>query len=165
MSMIGNYLRIPEADLNRVVKDLASITALLYPEDGSDLPADRHLDTDKAWHLIHFLLTGDAWAGEGPLRNAVLGGTEIGEKDVGYGPARYLTPAQVRETSAALTPISSQELWSRFDRQAAEDADIYPAGWVGAEEDRDYIVGNFETLKEFFVQAAQANDAVILYLN
>ena len=165
MSMIGNYLRLPEAELNGVLADPASVTSLLYPEDGSDLPADRRLDTDKAWHLTHFLLTGEAWEGAEPLRNAVLGGTEIGEEDVGYGPARYLTPAQVREVGAALKPISPQQLWSRFDLQAVQNAEIYPSGWEGTDEEREYILGYFQALKDFFANAAEANDAIILYLN
>lgn len=163
--MIGNYLRLPETELNRVLADPASITTLLYPEDDSDLPAERHLDTDKTWHLTHFLLTGEAWEGAEPLRNAVLGGTQIGEEDVGYGPARYLTPAQVHETAGALTPISSQELWSRFDMQAVQAADVYPSGWEGSDQEREYVLGYFQSLKDFFVQASEANDAIIVYLN
>src|SRR5262245_58137806 len=89
MSMIGNYLRLPEAELQRVLEKPEAITKLLYPENGSNPSPDLHLDTDKAWHITHFLLTGEAWGGAEPLANAVLGGTEIGDEDVGYGPARY----------------------------------------------------------------------------
>ena len=165
MSMIGNYLRMPEAELQRILREPQSITRLLYPEDGSDLPMDRHLDTDKAWHLTHFLLTGDPWDGAEPLCNAVLGGAAIGEEDVGYGPARYLAPAQVKTVANSLAAISPLELWRRFDVQKVRDAEIYPDGWHGNDTERDYIFSHFTNLKKFFADAATENQAVILYLN
>jgi hypothetical protein len=165
MSMIGNYLRLPEPELQGTLRAPESITKLLYPEDGSDLPADRHLDTDKAWHLIHFLLTGEAWGGTEPLVNAVLGGTEIGKEDVGYGPARYLTPAQVMAAAKALADISASELWERFDLQQVRDADIYPSGWEGGDTERNYILEHFGALKGYFAEAAKKNDAMVLYIN
>lgn len=165
MSMIGNYLRLPEAELQRVLQAPESITELLYPEDDSDHPPDRHLDTDKSWHLTHFLLTGEAWGGAEPLANAVLGGTEIGTEDVGYGPARYLTPAQVDAVASALAHISPDDLWSRFDPQQVRDAEIYPSGWEGNDTERDYIFDYFVDLKTHFADAAENNEAMILYIN
>jgi hypothetical protein len=60
------------------------------------------LSLDKVWHGVHFLLCGKAEPDADPASQAVLGGEEIGEDDFGYGPARYLTPAQVAEISAIL---------------------------------------------------------------
>ena len=165
MSMIGNYLRLPEAELQRVLQAPASITKLLYPEDDSELPPDRHLDTDKSWHLTHFLLTGEAWGGAEPFVNAVLGGTEIGTEDVGYGPARYLTPAQVGAVASALEGLSPNELWERFDRQQVQEAEIYPSGWEGNDTERDYILEYFSDLKDHFADAARDRDAMVLYIN
>ncbi len=162
--MIGNYLRLPEAELNRILRDPAAITSVLYPRNGIELPRERHLDIDKAWHLIHFLLTGDEWEGTEPLRNAVLGGAEIGKEDVGYGPARYLTPAQVSNVAVALASIAPDQLWDQFDLQTVREADIYPC-WEGNNEDREYILSYFQMLQNFFTVASQENNAVILYLN
>ena len=163
--MIGNYIRIPENDLNRLLANPESIMDFLYPEDESLPLPDRRLDIDKSWHIIHFLLTGETWEGKEPLRNVVLGGTLIGEVDVGYGPARYLTPPEVREISKALSSISESSLWARFDRQAVLDHEIYPDGWEGNETERGYMQGYFGQLKVFFEEAAKQNESVILYLN
>ncbi|CAN5432817.1 YfbM family protein [soil metagenome] len=166
MSMIGNYLRLPEAELQKVLEKPEDILEFLYPEDDSEPFGDRHLDTDKAWQLTHFLLTGDAWVGAEPLRNAVLGGTEIGEEDVGYGPARYLTPSQVKSTSEALAAIYPEQLWQRFDLDAVRKSKIYPSGWEGNEMDRTYIVEYYTSLQTFFAAAAvEEQQAMILYLN
>jgi len=162
--MIGNYLRLLPEELERLLANPDNVSEVIYPDGGSgDHPANRHLDIDKAWHAIQFLLTGDAWDGEPPLQNAVMGGTEIGEEDIGYGPARSLTPAQVKAVASALASISGEQLWSRFDERAFAEAEIYPQGLT--EEDKDYIVGNYETLQKFFADAAAANDAMLLYLN
>jgi hypothetical protein len=79
----------------------------------STLQASEPLRIDKSWHGIHFLLTGSAWGGKPPLSNAVLGGKEFGQ-DLGYGPARYLTPDQVKEVAAALDEITEATLRAQF---------------------------------------------------
>lgn len=165
MSMIGNYLRLPETELQKVLEKPEGILEFLYPEDDSERDDDRRLDTGKAWHLIHFLLTGDTWGGEAPLCNAVMGGTEIGKEDVGYGPASYLTPPEVNEVAAALAAISPEELWQRFDAEAARKAEIYPVGWEGSEIERSYVLEQYASLQAFFDTAAKGGEAMILYLN
>ncbi len=164
MSMIGNYLRLPQADLDALLAKPESIVDFLYPDEDSDFPEDRHLDIDKAWHLIHCLLTGTSWEGKEPFRSAVLGGDEIGDEDVGYGPARSMAPAKVKEVAAALSAISPEALWSRFDEELVDELEIYP-GWKGDEEDREYVLDHYEKLQEFFKQAAAEHAAMILYLS
>lgn len=55
-----------------------------------------------------------------------MGGTELGE-DLGYGPARGLTAAEVQAVSAALSAISGEQLWSRFDEKDLGSLDRLPA--------------------------------------
>src|SRR5262249_46865216 len=43
---------------------------------------------------LHYLFTGSADEGDGPLADAILGGVEVGD-DRGYGPARFLDPDEV----------------------------------------------------------------------
>ena len=162
--MIGNYLRVSDAELDRLKNDPSDIMEVLYPNDGEgDHPEGRHLDIDKSWHAIQFLLTGDPWDGEPPEQNAVMGGVELGDEDVGYGPARGLTSAEVRVVSTALAALSGEDLWSRFDADAFARAEIYPQGW--STEGKGYILGYYEELRAFFADAARAGDAMLLYLN
>src|SRR5688500_16813482 len=66
-------------------------------------------DLDKAWHGIHYLLTGTAWEGDPPLNFLVTGGREAGDEEDGYGPARTVTPAETGETASALAPLSDEQ--------------------------------------------------------
>jgi hypothetical protein len=67
------------------------------------------LNLEKSWHVLHYLLTGKAEKAPPPVGNAILGGQDIGG-DLGYGPARFLTPQQVREVRIALSAISKDGL-------------------------------------------------------
>lgn len=165
MSMIGNYKRISEEQLNELIAEPETIMDFLYSDN--DLPSESKidLDIDKSWHAIHFLLTGDAWKGLPPLSNAVLGGTELGEEDVGHGPARYLLPSEVKETATHLSMVSKEELCSRFDVNKFRAAEIYPDGWTGSGEEMGYTLSYFEKLVSFFQDAAKSNDAMLLYIN
>jgi hypothetical protein len=84
---------------------------------------------DKAWHGIHYLLTGTAWEGDPPLNFLVSGGQEVGEEDVGYGPARTLTPRDAREIASALAALSDERLRARFAPKEMMRLEIYPEIW------------------------------------
>ena len=133
----------------------------LYEEDESD---EEELNIDKTWHAIHFLLTGDPWQGYPPLVNAVLGGAPISQEDIGYGPVRYLTKEAVKQVSDALSTISPDDLWKRFDPEAFLAHQIYP-GFTGNAEDKIYICSYFQDLKTFFREAAANDLAMILYMD
>ena len=94
MSMIGNYLMVDGETIQGIISGEIDMFEFLYNTEHSD---DDYLDIDKAWHAIHYILCGHPWEGEPPYFNVVLGGTEINDEDVGYGPARYLVPAEVKK--------------------------------------------------------------------
>jgi hypothetical protein len=108
-------------------------------------------DLDKAWHGIHFLLTGTADDGAPPLNFLVAGGAYVGDEDVGYGPARLFTAAETREIAAAITAITDDELRRRFNPQAMMAAEIYPEIWDRDPEDDDtlgYLIEYAGTLRQ-----------------
>jgi Domain of unknown function (DUF1877) len=114
---------------------------------------------DKAWHGLHYLLCGAPEPAPGPLGQAVFGGTEIGE-DQGYGPARYFSPAQVAEVAIALqSPGLERELHARFDAAAMTQMGIYPGVWE--RDDYDWLIDAFHTVRDFFAEASQAEQAVV----
>ena len=162
MSMIGNYLKLSAEQLNELLQDPDSAETLAYPDDEED--ATDALDIDKSWHLIHFLLTGKAWGGDGPLADAVLGGDELPDTDAGYGPFRVLAPEDVKATATALAGVSSESLWERFNAKKAEAAEIYPVPWNGGADDRDYVLHNFEALKTYFQEAAASGSGMLLWI-
>lgn len=163
MSMIANYRRVKDSELARVCANPESIGEFLYADANHD--ESRTLDIDKSWHAIHFLLNDSPWDGEYPLVCVVLGGESIGDQDVGYGPARFLTSPQVKDVANAIGQIDAWELLDKFDSEQLNDAEIYPHGWRDAPKERDYIRQYYLSLAEFFRAAADADDAMILYLN
>jgi hypothetical protein len=161
MSMIGNFLQVTPAQLDALVDDSSAIEALIYP-GGEE--ARNSIDIDKAWHGIHFLLTGDAWGGDAPLCNVVLGGTEVGE-DAGYGPARYISVDDVRAVADALRDLPREKLAKRFDAAAMSKDSIYPSIWDEGEDALDYLLTFYESLRAYYFDAASKGNAMLKYLN
>jgi hypothetical protein len=175
MSMIGNFRRLSEAKLNALLAKPDGIVEFLEQEgdaDATESEAFADLDVDKAWHGIHFLLTGTAWEGEPPLDFIVSGGRSIGDEDVGYGPARGFTSKEVREIAGALSDLTSDALLARYDHATMNQLDVYPGGpdgWQPRDRDEnglvEYLTENYEQLREFLIGAAREGEAVLIYLN
>lgn len=161
MSMIGNFMAVTDLELRRLFVKPERVADFLYDENAD---ARKEIDVDKAWHAIHFLLTGDAWGGALPLAFIVLG-NEIGDVDVGYGPARGFTSAQVKQIDEALRDIDAATLMSRWDARAVRAAEIYGVDPDNVEDETDYVGGYYESLREFVREAAAADCAIIVYVN
>jgi hypothetical protein len=158
--MIGNMLAVPQAELDALYQDSVAVPDYLYRTR-----ADEGIDIDKAWHAIHFMLTGQLYGGDGPLAKAVLGGVPIGDEDVGYGPARGLSAVEVKEVSCALQQLSKSDLRAKFDAEALSEAEIYPEIWDEADEALDYVLDNFFEMQRFYQDAATKDMAAILFVN
>lgn len=133
MSMLLQIVAVADDALRPILADAARINAALEGE-GDD--AIAMVDLDKAWHGVHFLLTGTAWEGEGPIASLLLGG-HASTEDVGYGPARGLTAAEARAFRDALAGLDEAELHRRFDPKRMTALEIYPDVWDrGAESEQ-----------------------------
>jgi hypothetical protein len=100
MGMVACFASLTPEALEQLVREPEQIECYLYPDDGGGEPPN-YIDLDKAWHGIHYLLTGLAEGGPEPQSLAVFGGEEFGP-EVGYGPARFLTADQVRHVAETL---------------------------------------------------------------
>jgi hypothetical protein len=109
---------------------------------------------------LHYLLTGQVEQGFTPIGNAILGGTEIGD-DVGYGPARFLTPEQVRDVARALTEVTLEDLADRFDVDLMLAVNIYGC----EEEELEWVHYYFSNLVRYYDDAATKGNAMLLYLD
>jgi len=160
--MTGNYLILQTTQLRGLIEDPSTADALVFPEDEAE--SDLALDIDKSWHLIHFLLNGATWEGTPPFGWVVLGGRELPNTDAGYGPYRVLEPEEVKSASVALEKVAAEELWSRFRLDVVRKADIYPSGWIGSGQERDYILHHYRALQAHFARAASKNEGMLLYI-
>ncbi len=125
-------------------------------------PAEELLSLDKTWHCLHFLLAGEPWEGELPAASLLAGGSELGEVDVGYGPARALAPEQVADFHRHLESVSESELRERCDPEQMEAAEIY--GAVRSRDELSALWPYLEALRDFLGRATADGDAVIVYL-
>ena len=108
MSMIGEYLRVTPADLDKAIQD--PDWAVLLAEAAQDAarthphlrPADaRHYSTYRTWDLLRHLLTRVVF----PVN--VMQGEELfpDPEDWVYGPPRYLPPDRVHQAAERLTAL------------------------------------------------------------
>ena len=121
------------------------------------------LSLDKAWHGVHYVLSGTVEPGAALLSRAVLGGTWIGEGFYSYGPARFFTAAEVAELAAVLDdPGTEQEAAERYDSRRMNELQIYPFGWD--DNGRAWILDALGDLRAFYSEAAARGRAVVTCL-
>jgi hypothetical protein len=170
MSMIGNLRSATDRQLKTLLAAPERIHDFLEDEDTLDDGAGAaflELDIDKAWHGLHFLFTGTESGGEPPLDFLVSGGQEVGEEDVGYGPARAFTSAEVKQIALALEALSSEALRARFAPARMQELDIYPRIWDRPPEEDDtlgYLLSYFEELRAFTLRLAAGGQGMLVWL-
>lgn len=128
----------------------------LFESDGDEMS----VDLDKAWHGVHWLLTGAADVTDDVTSDAVFGGEPMSE-DLGYGPPRLLPAGRVRVVADALERLDVDGLRERMDGQAMTDAEIYPSIWDEPDVFDQYLAPAFERLRSFYLAAAANREAVI----
>ncbi len=163
MGMVGCFVAVDAEKLRQLRTDPSLLEEFLYPEEDDE--PQYSVDVDKAWHGIHFMLTGQADGGEGPLADAVMGGEELGD-DQGYGPARFLSAEQVRAVAHALSQLSTEEFEKGFKPEAMTAAEVYPdVIWTrDGDEALQYVLENYQVMVSFYRDAAARGDGALLWL-
>lgn len=123
------------------------------------------ISIDKAWHALHFLLTGTPWDGEPPLDFLLKGSVEIadGEED-----ERFVHACTASETQAihdALQGIGAEQLQQRFEPEQLLKLAIYP--YMGQQplpdgDDLRYCLHHFAKLKSFVDRAARSRLGLLI---
>jgi hypothetical protein len=129
-------------------------------------PDDRSVYLDKAWHGIHFLLSGSAEATKTLASKVIFGGESFGP-DQAYGRAQLLTSAEVKAIAKLLTKLTPELISARYNPQALEKAEIYPSIiWVReGPEALKYVLQFYKPLVEFYQRAAERGNAVIFVVH
>lgn len=167
MSMICYLVRVPAGMLELFRKKSSLFESYL---DSEDIDKNGHrLDLDKSWDALNYLLTGHTLdtieEAEPPLSDIIFSGQILDEdQDLGYGPAQYLEPEQVKEIHSALTGISVSDIREKYDAGVMNEKNVYPAAWKDNEEDKNFILDSFEDLKAFYEDAAEEGQSVISFL-
>ena len=154
-------MRSPPANADRLASDPDFFAEFTRYDDSAVVS----VSLEKAWHGLHYLLTGGAWEVGGPRAFLIAGGSEIPESDAGYGPARLFSPEETAEINAVISPISDDDLWRRFDPKEMASQDIYPMIWDEPEDDlkQEYLF-YFVDLKKLIANAAAAGHGLLVFL-
>jgi hypothetical protein len=118
---------------------------------------------EKAWHGLHYLLTGSSFEGEGPLAFLLQGGEPADGGDPEDGGPRFFSAEEVNQLHEAISRVSDQELWSRFDPEEMNSQGVYPTIWDEPEEElkAEYLM-YFGELKKFLAQASRDRQAMLV---
>lgn len=139
------------------------------PEGAKLVEPESHLDLDKAWQPLHFLLTSTGWEGEEPGCYLVRGGEELAEDDeLGYSSIRALTPDQVSRFDEFLRSLSHETLRHCFDHQKMVALEIYskPRAREQASSGAEVpaLLEAFDALRSFVAVTAKRGAGAIVYL-
>ena len=159
--LLGLLLRLTPIKVQRAEPAPPSANPLWPPA----APGEA-LDLEKAWHGLHFLLTGTADGGTEPACFLLDGGEALGDDD--EVDARLLQPAQVRAFADHLASLTSDELTRRFDPVRMTKLRIYPEIWQRPESEDDprgFLLTAFGELRDFVGAAASSGDALVVCIS
>lgn len=151
----------PQEDVN-TAEDEPPIPERLHLSDKEG----REIDLDKAWHGLHYCLTGEVGGEDAPhpLGFIGYGGHPAGDVDLGYGPARMFTAAQTRELQNKLSELTFDDLRAVYNPDKMEH--VYPDIWSREDEDNfEYITMYFEVLREFLKECAENKIGFVTHIS
>lgn len=164
MSINGALVRLSD-------DDLAWLRG--YRPDGADQAGDRtaswfFADNPQAYELegafvgVHFLLTGTASGGDGPLSfvaNAAFG--EPVPYDRGHGPGRILAPTTVAAIADAIESMTARDVRSRLESDALSACHPF-AGRRLEDDDKEWLLAVLQGLMTFMRRAAKDRVPVLV---
>ena len=187
MSMLAELRRVSSEDLSRLRADPSDILWYLHgsepyqppsglfsrlfrrqrqlrqrPHEWVAPPEDALLRLDQSWHAVHFLLTGSSGPADPPAGYLLSGGVELGDVDVGYGPARALLPEMEEDFARYIAVLPEAEARDRCTPEAMAAAEIY--GAVRSPEEFPHLWSLITDLRSFLLDSAAAGDSAIVYI-
>lgn len=96
------------------------------PSRAKQLPLGERetFDLGQAWHILHFLFSGNADGGLWPAAFLMSGGQEVGI-DYGYGRPRLLSPEQLSDVVEFIDTRSLAALTASYTPENVEPAQVY----------------------------------------
>jgi hypothetical protein len=127
------------------------------------LPSTRPVfDIGKSWQAIHFVLNGTKKETELPQGFILSGGQNVGDEDVGYGPARVLPASVVSQIAAFLGAVTVDEFRSRIDPARMRPLHVYSSPSTNNPADAEYLVSDFSALREFITARAREQQGIVI---
>jgi hypothetical protein len=153
----------------RAVSDEELAQLLLEPERIHSLvrraaPSEEHLELERTWQALHFLMCGEPWGGPPPLDFIMSGGEPIGNEDIAHGPARGFTADEVRVIALALGAVTWVALGERWDPDVVRAADLYAIDLARPEAELEQLKAAFESLRGFITSLATQSRGMLVYM-
>ena len=163
MSMIGYFIRVTHEEPDSYLQEPDLIERRI--DDPVFLQSAQHLDLEKSWDGIFFLLTGEGYGqSDHPLASVFCSGQYIDEEqDLGYGPGQYLLPEQVVDLTRQIAVFTPDFLLSRYHPEQMKALQIYPDIWE-EEDAADYLFVYFAKLVRFFNEASSNGEAIVTFI-
>lgn len=133
MGLIGNLHSLSAS----TCEAFARLDSSYWPR--GDDPEPFSCGLDKAWHLLHFLLTGAAQASDHPLAILYERGVQL-EAVSEYCCA--VSPGEMEAFHAALDAETPASLWTRLDWGAMVADEVYGAQ-AGDDPERAFVYAAF----------------------
>ncbi|EQF23154.1 hypothetical protein QEW_3781 [Clostridioides difficile CD160] len=159
MGMIGCYTKISEENVLKLQRAEGNLQEFVF----GDVNENNSINIDKAWHAIHFTLTGCPFGGDDDniFSKLVLSGNVLVEIDE-EPPAMLITANDVKKLSEAMNNLEEQMFRTKFNIGEMLENNIYPVmDDENEEEFFEYIWANLIELKKFIEEAANEGQAVI----
>lgn len=123
-------------------------------------------DLDKAWHVIHYLLSGSSGRGEGPL--SIIGDdlNPLANLDLGLGKPNVISADRVRAFAEVASTMSDEDFLVRYVPDEMPLDELYMGNVIArgdVDDIRDYALEYFHILRDFVQLAADRNEAIITY--
>ena len=136
------------------------------PEPVPERREGDEIDLDKAWHIVHYLLTGATDRAEGPLRLIGDDLDPLADLDLGLGRPNVISVRDVQAFTAAAKGLDQDAFLARFIPNEMPLDELYLGEVIarGDHEDmKEYATENFHILRDFVQLAADEGDAIITY--
>lgn len=159
MGMVVYLYRATADEVENLAAAPDTVHEIIFDEGNED----RLVHFDKAWHALHFMLTGDAGS-TGHALDLIISGEELlGTDENGFGGYWLASPAKVRAFAEALAALSDGALAARYDPAAMDAEQVYLADVFEEEGDEalPYILQGVPALRKFAREAADGGNHVI----
>ncbi len=161
MGMIIYLRRASVAEIDRFTADPSAVGDFVFEQGDAEAAL---IEFDKAWHALHFALTGEAY-GDGHVLGIIAGNApRIESAESGLGEFWVISPDRMAEFATALEKIDDRTLASRIDIDAMVTADIYIAD-AFAEDDANeaagYILQGVPALRRFAAACRDVGDGAL----
>ena len=162
--MIGNFKKSSLEEVE-ALKNLIKLSPHEFDEFFYHDPLI--INIDKTWQVLNYLVSGNKDLGgnisQDPLANVIGAGDIVIDKDLAYGPASFLPPAEVKKVWSAIQNITKADLKKRFIPR--ELGGMYPEVEITAanqDEEFGYFTQSWDDIKKLY-QAAAAEDKGIFF--